>query len=237
MSWVSDMFSGADDFVQGASNDLSNLDQTVNDEIPGGWATVAVVATGGAYAAGLLGTEAAAGAALVTEDMAGVDAAVAAQSSSTTSAGLGSSVSLADFVTGGTVFDEFAGVDAAVSANSATSAASTVTGAELPELLAASNGGFSLSASEISKGFSLVNSASGVVQKLNSAGKVVAQSRPATINVFGATPSGTALTASGLMNATAADNAATAAAVDASPSGSSSLFLPLMAAGALFFMR
>ena len=58
-SFVDSVTGAVDDAVGSVSNVLADVDDSVNESIPGGWATVAAVAGGAAYASGALGGTAA----------------------------------------------------------------------------------------------------------------------------------------------------------------------------------
>jgi hypothetical protein len=123
----------AEKAVSSVSKLGSNIDDAVNKEIPGGWATVAAVATGGAYASGALGgTTAATGGTLagMGTGAAGLGATTAATGATTaaltaggaTTAGLlsaGTSGGLAGMGTGA------AGLAATTAATGATAASLT----------------------------------------------------------------------------------------------------------------
>ena len=80
----------------------ATIDDAVNDNVPGGWATVAAVALGGAAAAGAFGAGAGAAAGLTEAELLAADAAIAEG----TAAGAGATVAGADAVLPGALASE-----------------------------------------------------------------------------------------------------------------------------------
>lgn len=99
--------SGANDFVEDIGSSIgdagASIDDAVNDNVPGGWATVAAVALGGAAAAGAFGAGLGAGAAGLSEaELLAADALIGEG----TAAGAGATVAGADAVLPGALASE-----------------------------------------------------------------------------------------------------------------------------------
>lgn len=92
-----------------------------------------------------------------------------------------------ELASSGAYLAEMEGVDAAIASQIASGALPEAT-ASLPELIAAQDGAFTLTAEEVSKGYRVVSTANNVAQKINSAGRVVAQAKAPTAGLSATLP-------------------------------------------------